>query len=1129
MSLVQTPPTRPASTRLSAGDIAGVLGLPSPTHEQTAIIEAPHQSMLVVAGAGSGKTETMAARVVWLVANHVVAPADVLGLTFTRKASSELTARVGVRLRALVDAGIWTPPLDEDTGNEVLGGLPTVSTYHAYAGRLVREHGVRLGIEPESRLLSPAAAWQVAAEAVARFDGPMTDMDYTEGSVIRAVVDLAGEMAEHLLEPADVEGFLDRFIDEVEAIPPGQTRKTRHPLREVLVALRARRLVIPIVSEYLALKRRRDSVDYGDQMAAAARLARDVDAVARGERARFKAVLLDEFQDTSEAQLVLLRSLFAAVGGDRGAVVPVTAVGDPHQSIYGWRGASATTLARFPAEFGCDGSPTPVLPLTTSWRNDQRVLDAAEVAARPLRQAQVVAVPLLTARPDAGPGHVSLGMFESIDDEADAVARLVAQAWRRPSGRRTGATAAVVCRKRSQFPLLVAALQQHDLPVEVVGVGGLLFTPEVADLVAMLWVVHDPSRGDHLMRLLTGPLVRLGAADLDGLYEWARLRQRPSALAPVSDGTSQTVAVDREVASREVVSLVEVLDDLPPLAWRGAAGQRVSAVARDRLHDLRAIVRRLRGLASLPLADLVVEVERGLGLDIEVAVAARHTAATARVHLDAFTDVAASFSVSSDRPTLGAFLAWLDAAEDEERGLDLPSIETNDDAVAVLTVHAAKGLEWDVVAVPGLVEGGLPAGSSTRFDPEQQQWVPGPDNDNGWTTRLHGVPFALRGDRDGLARLDLDQVQGWDDVEGRYASFRAQAGGHEIAEERRLVYVAATRARHSLVLTGAVWHDGVAPRIASRFLTEIRDAMPDGELAWHEPPTTAKAPNPRPVLTASWTWPTASPETATHPSPPSPSDHQPSLTLRGADRAAEAVWSTDAHTGAGSELMERAAMLVRDWRRRTKPPAVSVQLPTHLSVSDLQALASDRDRFAASLRRPMPRPPAREARRGSAFHAWIEQHFAFASILDVDDLPGSADSLEEPGQASGDLPAMKELFLASEWATRVPLGIEVPIETAIAGYAVRGRIDAVFAIEDSGQREHGPGVVIVDWKTGSPPSGRAAEIAALQLGAYRLAYARLRGLDPTRVGAAFYYASLGRTVYPRLPDEDDLASVLRLA
>src|SRR5450631_1833136 len=206
--------------KYSARSIAKALGNPAPTAEQRAVIEAPMRPLLVVAGAGSGKTETMASRVVWLVANGHVEPDQVLGLTFTRKAATELAERIGRRLRRLRHVGIWTPAPERD-GSEVMGGTPTVSTYHSYAGRLVREHGLRLGVEPESRLLTEAAAWQFAAEVVESHDGPMEDVPFAASTIINAVVDLAGEMAEHLLVPVDLGALIDSFEARVGELPKG--------------------------------------------------------------------------------------------------------------------------------------------------------------------------------------------------------------------------------------------------------------------------------------------------------------------------------------------------------------------------------------------------------------------------------------------------------------------------------------------------------------------------------------------------------------------------------------------------------------------------------------------------------------------------------------------------------------------------------------------------------------------------------------------------------------------------------------------------------------------------------------------------------------------------------------------
>ena len=1125
----------------SAQSIAVALGNPAPTAEQRAVIEAPMRPLLVVAGAGSGKTETMASRVVWLVANGYVEPDQVLGLTFTRKAATELAERIARRLRRLRHVGIWTPAQEQD-GAEVLGGTPTVSTYHSYAGRLVREHALRLGVEPESRLLSEAAAWQLAAEVVERHDGPMDDVPFAASTIINAVVDLAGEMAEHLLVPADLARLIDRFEARVAGLPKGASRARALPkaVAEALTALKARRQVLPLVDGYLELKRSRDALDFADQLALAATLSQRFPDIGSMERQRFRAVLLDEFQDTSEAQLVLLRHLFVAVGES----VPVTAVGDPNQSIYGWRGASATTLTRFPREFADAGGDAEVLPLSTSWRNDDAILSAANITSGPLRAKSTVDVEVLRARAGAGAGRLHAARLLTTEAEAAHLAGWIAHHWLDVRARPTGVSAAVLCRKRSQFGAVIDALERAGLPVEVVGLGGLLSTPEVSDIVALLWVVQDPTRGDQLMRLLTGPLCRLGAADLDGLAAWSRVLQKRHAArqhaarsrvkdeAPQPQVKDQAPVRDQAPDSADHLSIVEALDELPSAHWAGPSGSRISAVALSRLHGLREAIRRLRSLTGMPLADLAGEAERALGLDIEMLSRPEHTPTTARAHLDAFADVAANFSSSADRPTLGGFLSWLDAAQAQERGLDKGYIEVSTDAVQVLTVHAAKGLEWDVVAVPGLVEGTFPArsGSTTSF--KDGQWRMSPPTDKGWIGGLSGVPYDLRGDSDGLPVLGWKSAADLKALEDEVSTFTSAGGEHGIDEERRLAYVAFTRARRELLLTAPVWAEPTTPRITSRFLTELVD-HPDLGLRPHtweplpEPDGHTRPANPRHREPVSAIWPAdpmaarrAQLSDAVQVVLDAMADLEPRDDLGGT-----ALGSMDPSErlgelpATGSKVVGREreiAILLAERDSAARPRDTEVRVPRHLSASGVVSFADDPQAFARDLRRPMPSPPALAARRGTAFHAWVEQHFARAAFVDLLDLPGSAD--DDPA-GDEDLPLMKERFLASEWAHRSPEAIEIAIETTVAGMAIRGRIDAVFPRSEGG-------FTVVDWKTGAKPSGDKARVRALQLGAYRLAFARLRGLTLDQVDAAFYYAGTGETAFPDLPDEEQLATLM---
>ena len=311
------------------------------------MISAPLGPLAVIAGAGSGKSETMAARLVWLVANGMVRPDRVLGLTFTRKAAAEFADRVRSRLERLRRAGAELPGANRPGAHQQgaadtedpFGGDPVIGTYHAYAGRLVSDNALREGLEPSMRLITPALSWQLAAQIVAAYDGPMDEVTWTPQTVTAAVLELAGDLSEHLRDTGDVTAVGLWLTASRDALPGRITAS----VRKIIATQRAREQLLPLVSRYAAAKAAREVLDHGDQVALAARIASRHPEVGAAERARYQVVLLDEYQDTSHAQLVLLRALF---GGGH----PVTAVGDPCQSIYGWRGASAGNLSRFKAD-----------------------------------------------------------------------------------------------------------------------------------------------------------------------------------------------------------------------------------------------------------------------------------------------------------------------------------------------------------------------------------------------------------------------------------------------------------------------------------------------------------------------------------------------------------------------------------------------------------------------------------------------------------------------------------------------------------------------------------------------------------------------------------------------------------
>jgi DNA helicase-2/ATP-dependent DNA helicase PcrA len=533
--------------------------------------------------------------------------------------------------------------------------------------------------------------------------------------------------------------------------------------------------------------------------------------------------------------------------------------------------------------------------------------------------------------------------------------------------------------------------------------------------------------------------------------------------------------------------LAEALDDLGPPGGFSSEGYRRLGLFRD---ELRALRQRLD--QSLP--DLVADIAATIGLDVEVAVRSG-AAGLARAHLDAIGDVAARFAEETEGGTLSAFLAFLAAAEEEERGLTPGDVEVVDGAVQILTVHAAKGLEWDVVAVGGLCADAFPAK---------------PKASDHWLKGMGVLPFPLRGDAAGLPRLQLESASDARGVCDVVETFDDAWKAHQEREERRLAYVAVTRPRHLLLCSGFRWGDGLTkPREASVFLREVADVCGEGagsvevwaaDLVGGETnPTLAEE------VTAVW--------------PLDPLAERRLAVGAGADlvrraRNRPATVTSDA----AAEWSLEVDLLLAERDRQQVTGTIEVHLPAHLSVSQLVALQRDPQRLARRLRRPLPEAPDVFARRGTAFHLWLERRFGGGELLDIEDLPGSGDA---DAASDNELEELQKAFLDSDWADRTPARVEVPFATVVAGVVVRGRMDAVFAV--AGPPGH---YDVIDWKTGKRPTGADATAAAVQLAAYRIAWAELAGVPVEQVGAGFHYVRDRVTVRPA--DLLDLAALTAL-
>jgi DNA helicase-2/ATP-dependent DNA helicase PcrA len=1055
-------------------DLAAVLGF-EPTPEQWAVASMPLVPGVVVAGAGSGKTTSMAARVAWLVGSGLAAPDEVLGLTFTTKAAAQLLVSMRRNVAELTRGGVSeaTAVADEEDGAATAGvGEPTVLTYNAFGARLLAEHGIRLGREPGAPVLTDGARQQLAYRVVCRSTLPLGILAASPATITADLLSLDDELGELAVEPEELAAFDDaqaralRGYDALQVVG-----------RDLLATSEQRGILAALVRQWRDAKAGRDVIDFADQIRLAGELVATYPDIVADYRRRYRVVLLDEYQDTSISQRLLLQRLF-------GAGHPVLAVGDPCQAIYGWRGASVHNIDHFDEHFGAGSAPVD-LRLTQCRRCAPNILEVANRVAEPLRARHPSVGRLEYGGQAADRGRVACALFETYDAELDWI---VGEIGRTRSGAQGRGVAwrdiAVLAATGDDLRRVDAELRMRGIPTQLVGASPLLSQPAVIELRAMLEAVYDPAANPAIVRLLTGPRWRIGPRDL------AALGRRASELTGGRGrGSNETLdeALDAAVAGVdpvELASLAEALDDLGDLT-------AYSPQAVERFGVLAAELAELRAHSDEPLSDFCWRVVHRTGIEVETALAPSPLAQQQRHALHAFIDLTTDFVEPEGRITLGAFLSRL--VEIERLGAGLGLEESGPaDAVQLLTVYKAKGLEFAYVFVPFMAKGAFPGG---RARPN-------------WLGSRSTVPWPLRQDAD-------DDLAGYPPegssprgIEDK--AYRAVLRGLEELENRRLAYVAFTRAERGLVVTGHWWGRTQAkPRGPGEFLQTVHDACIDGfgEVVHWAPAPEPDTNNPlaeRAATAVPW---------------PRPLDPQ---RLEWRERSAAAVSEVAAvqpglpglHDMPGPDGDGPAQARIAEWDELTvallaeaharSAGVREVPLPTTVSATLLARALSAADdpqanaALAADLVRPMPRRPTPGARLGTAFHTWVEARYGQQSLLDPDDLPGAADDdIVSPER----LAELQAAFESGPYADRAPVGVEVPFTTVVAGRVVAGRIDAVFA--------DGAGFEVVDWKTGS-----AEHLDPMQLAVYRVAWSRLAGVPVGQVGAAFLVVGTGAVLRP---------------
>ena len=987
------------------------------TKEQLMAIRAPLEPSLVLAGAGTGKTSVMAERAIWLIENENILPSEILGLTFTNKASLELKARIKNKL----------------TKNEDFLE-PKVSTYHSFALDILRDYGLSIGIDSDLQLISETSRISLAYQTLVNTNLEIKYLESSPRRIAQQIVSLDNQMSEHNLNKSTIIEYSNKLFTEI------QQTKPRVDLLDLEKTLKQRIELASLVEEFRVQKLESGLIDFSDQMRFVYELVKNNTNIKDELRTNFKAVLLDEYQDTSIIQRMILVEIF-------GDAHPVTAVGDPLQAIYGWRGASVSNIDNFTKHFPLkNGNASKIYNLTSNFRSGLKILEHANSISKSLRDMHKAINVLVADKEDFG--EVKIGLFETGAEEAKEIVKQVKELIFEKKVQYKDIV--ILSRNTKELLPIYDQLIKNEIPAAFSGKQDLADVPEVSEVLSYLRILEDPTHNPSLVRILSGPRFEVSPKDLALLAEQAKTL--------VTDFTVREKNRNFEDSLKESLTGIDVAE-LAVLsdALKQPGNLNYSNWAKEVFKKLHEELEFLRKFITEPLSDYLYRIMTKTGLLNEVLCSNNFMTQSRYDSLVQLQKIAQVFQESTTHAVVRQFIEFLDDADDLNTGIEFENIN-NENSVSLMTIHSAKGLEFPYVFITSLTKNIFPSNKGST-----------------WMTNPSLIPFEIRQDSEVL-------VQNFKTTSKEFKIYENECRNLQELEERRLMYVALTRAEHQLVVTGHWWgptqKNVQGPSI---FLEELNQVLQNGHgqiLNWH---TEVSDENPNLNNKLSFTWPI-------------PLDERKRLARR---ELANLVLNPEIVDE--TKLSNQEKQILSEFDNEIEILVQSLQdenlklrkvaIPEYLNVTKSIKLIRNSKDFAENLIRPMPHKPIDQSRRGTQFHYWVEKFFAKPALFDALDIEGSADQSYIDDQT---LENMKQAFTNSSWAKLEPLALEWPFEISIEGRSLRGRIDAVF--------KDGEDILLIDWKT-----GQIDKSDNLQLGWYRHAWWKSHGTDPEKLKAGFVY------------------------
>ena len=723
------------------------------------------EPLIIIAGAGTGKTRVITERIVWLIDQGKAKPSEILALTFTEKAANEMQERIDIAL-----------PLGY---SEVF-----VSTFHSFCDQVLKQDGIHIGLNPNYKLMTPSEAYYFVLRRLFEFD-----LKYFRP--LSNPTKFVGELLKHFSRLQDEDISVEDYEKFAEKVSKTTEGKEKYPHSLELAGA---------YKKYVELKLKESVFDFGDLIANTLKLFRERPNVLKVWQEKFKYVLVDEFQDTNYAQYEIVKLLTG-----KGKSPVVTVVADDDQSIYRFRGAAVSNVLQFRKDFPSAKNAV----LTENYRSDQKILDSSYQVIQKnnpdrLEVKENIDKKLVAKREKGSNGKdaVNFNYFLKAQDEAEWIAEEILKLTggksksegRNSAGensdlpifQNSGSTKegsskqqnlysdiAILVRANDHSDEIIQALRYHGIPYQFGGVRKLFLRPEVKDMINILKVLVDYGDDISMFGLLGFETMNLDAEELIEINRQAK--QSTESIFKILEGTSEDT-IELPVSEDSKTKIKELVGHIKKGWERIKDGKNTGEV-------LLGFIKESGYLENLTESGVALREPQG---DKKVVRKSHEAENDVKVqNIARFFDFIKGFENTNKEDgiaEINKFVEYLDLVTDlgdsPSSDIDLPDF----DAVHIITVHSAKGLEFPVVFLPCLVQGRFP--SMNRTDQ-----IPIPEE---------------------LIKEILPE------------------GDSHIQEERRLFYVGMTRAEERLYVTSAQ-HYGAGKR-KQKVSPFVVEAFGEGEV-----------------------------------------------------------------------------------------------------------------------------------------------------------------------------------------------------------------------------------------------------------------------------------------------------------